>query len=312
MSNYRDRSDFAATIDVAAERLGISAAIMEKDYWVTQALRILARDFADDFIFKGGTSLSKSYHLIQRFSEDIDILIIPRATAGATHALMRRMASAVQAVLGGQAEVVSSETGVHRSVRIHYPAVRVGSGIQPDILLEPGIRGGLEPSELLPIDCLLGEALQAAGVNIDDFEDLQPFDVKVLQPGRTLMEKLGLVHSKLGAGLSAQQASRHVRHYYDIYMLLGDEHALALLRNRDEFSRILESMREVNDKWFGGAELRPKAGWASSPAFDSSRPGYQHLVEAYDSVMADLYLGSDRPPSLDEICSRVAELADLL
>jgi hypothetical protein len=312
VTNYRERPDFAATIDAAAEWLGISAAIVEKDYWVTQALRILANDFPDDFIFKGGTSLSKGYHLIQRFSEDIDILIIPRATASATHALMRRMASAVEAVLGGQAEVVSSETGVHRSARIQYPAARMGSGIRPDVLLEPGIRGGLEPSERLAIGCLLGEALQAGGVNLDDYEDLQPFDVQVLQLGRTLMEKLGLVHSNLGADPSDQQANRHVRHYYDIYMLLGDEGALVVLRDRSEFSQILASMREVNDRWFGGGELRPAAGWASSPAFDTVRPGYQRLVKAYDSVMADLYLGPGSPPSLNVICARVAELADLL
>lgn len=222
------------------------------------------------------------------------------------------MASAVQAVLGGQVEVVSSETGVHRSVRIQYPAVREGSGIRPDVLLEPGIRGGLEPSERLPIDCLLSEALQAAGVTIEDFEDLQLFDVKVLQPGRTLMEKLGLVHSKLGADPSTQRVNKHVRHYYDIYMLLGDERALTVLRNRAEFSQILESMREVNDRWFGGSELRPEVGWASSPAFNTARPGHQRLVKAYDSAMADLYLGPGSPPSLDVICARVAELAVLL
>jgi Nucleotidyl transferase AbiEii toxin, Type IV TA system len=251
-------------------------------------LRILARDFPDDFIFKGGTSLSKGYHLIRRFSEDIDILIIPGATATATHALMRRMASAVEAVLGGQTEVVSSGTGVHRSTRIQYPAAHMGSGIRPDVLLEPGIRGGLEFSDRLPVGCLLGEALQAGGVDIDDYGDLQPFDVQVLQLGRTLMEKLGLVHSNLGADPSDQQASRHVRHYYDIYVLLGDERALAVLRDRAEFSQILASMREVNDRWLGGAELRPEAGWASSPAFDTARPSYQRLVKAYDSVMADL------------------------
>ena len=312
MANYRARKDFAATIDAAAERLGISAAIVEKDYWVTQALRILARDFPDDFIFKGGTSLSKGYHLIQRFSEDVDILVIPRETKGATHALMKQMADAVKAVLGGQAEVVSSETGIHRSVRIQYRAVREGSGIRPDVLLEPGIRGGPQPSERLPVGCLLGEALQAAGVNIDDFEDLQPFDVEVLQLGRTLMEKLGLVHSNLGEEPSEQQASKHVRHYYDIYMLLGDERALAVLRDRAEFGQILESMREVNDRWFGGGELRPETGWASSPAFDTARPAYQRILKAYDSAMAELFLGPGGPPSLDVICARVAELAELL
>lgn len=312
MANFRDRPDFAATIDAAAERLRVSAAIVEKDYWVTQALRKLARDFPSDFIFKGGTSLSKGYRLIRRFSEDVDILIIPRASPNATHKLMRQMASAVEDVLGGPVDRGPSETGIHRSVRIQYPAARRGSGTAPDVLLEAGIRGGPLPRERLPIGCLLGDALQEAEASIDGLEDLQAFDVEVLHLGRTLMEKLGLLHSNLGANPSDQQASKHVRHYYDIYILLGDERALEVLRDKTGFDQIMDSMREVNDKYFGGGELRPASGWATSPAFDAASPAYERLRRAYDSVMADLYLGPGNPPSLDAVFARVAELSDLL
>lgn len=76
MSRLRDRTDFDATIDAAASQLGINAVIIEKDYWVSQVLRALADQFPVDFVFKGGTSLSKCYRLIQRFSEDIDVLIL--------------------------------------------------------------------------------------------------------------------------------------------------------------------------------------------------------------------------------------------
>jgi hypothetical protein len=126
------------------------------------------------------------------------------------------------------------------------------------------------------------------------------------------MEKLGLVHSNLGINPSDQQASKHVRHYYDIYQLLGDDRALAVLRERAGFNQIMESMSQVNDEWFGGGELRPAGGWAGSPAFDTQRLDYSRLRRAYDSAMAELYLGRDDPPSLDVICARVAELADLL
>jgi Nucleotidyl transferase AbiEii toxin, Type IV TA system len=312
VANFRDRPDFYASIDAAAERLGFSAAIVEKDYWVTQALRILACDFPDDFIFKGGTSLSKGYGLIQRFSEDVDILIIKRETKGATHALMKQMARAVEEVLGSPAAVVSSETGVHRDVRVQYPTARIKTGgIPADVRLEAGIRGGPQPCEQLLIGCLLADALEQAGGSTVGFEDLQPFEVQVLHLGRTLMEKLGLVHSKLGADPSEQEASTHARHYYDIYELLGDDRALAVLRDRAEFDRILASMAEVNE-WFGGGELRPAGGWATSQAFDTGNPHYRHLQRAYNSTMAELYLGPGNPPSFDVIYSRVTELSELL
>lgn len=312
MANFRDRPDFDASIDAAAERLGFSAAILEKDYWVTQALRILAREFPDDFIFKGGTSLSKGYRLIQRFSEDVDILVIRRETKSATHRLMKDMASAVEDVLGGPVEVVSSETGVHRDVRVQYPTACKGTGgIPADVRLEAGIRGGPQPCEQLLIGCLLADALQQARATIVGFEDLQSFNIEVLHLGRTLMEKLGLLHSKLGANPSDQEASTHARHYYDIYKLLGDDRALTVLRDRAEFSRILESMQEANE-WFGGGELRPASGWANSPAFDTKSPAHRRLRRAYDSAMAELYLGPGNPPSFDMIYARVAEQAELL
>ena len=78
MSQLRELNEFGPTINAAAERLGISATAVEKDYWVSQAFRVLAKNYEGDFIFKGGTSLSKGYRIIERFSEDIDILVLPR------------------------------------------------------------------------------------------------------------------------------------------------------------------------------------------------------------------------------------------
>jgi len=56
MTCFRDTDEFGPTLTAAAERLGISATAIEKDYWVSEILRVLARRYGDDFIFKGGTS----------------------------------------------------------------------------------------------------------------------------------------------------------------------------------------------------------------------------------------------------------------
>jgi hypothetical protein len=226
---------------------------------------------------------------------------------------MEQMASGVEEVLGGPVMVGPSRRGEHRSVRIQYPAAHKGSGLLlPDVMVEAGIRGGPQPCERLPVGSILGDVLQEAGERTGSFEDLQSFDVQVLHPGRTLMEKLGLLHSKIGADPAEAGAAKHVRHYYDVYMLLGDDRALAVLRDKAGFGRILDSMREVNDRWFGGGELRPAGGWAASPAFDTAGPAYHRLQGAYDSAMSELHLGRDAPPALDAICARVTDLADLL
>ena len=69
------RNDFPELVEAAAGDLGIPAAIVEKDYYVTEALRPIAASFGDQVLFKGGTSLSKGWKLIDRFSEDIDLYV---------------------------------------------------------------------------------------------------------------------------------------------------------------------------------------------------------------------------------------------
>ena len=76
-----EHDDFEQSVLRAAEHFrarGLRPAIIEKDYYVTEALRIVAGS-ADRIIFKGGTSLAKGWNLIQRFSEDIDIFLDPEA-----------------------------------------------------------------------------------------------------------------------------------------------------------------------------------------------------------------------------------------
>jgi len=81
--SLHERRDFRDLLLIVGERSGAGAAIVEKDYWVTEALRVISREFGDGVVFKGGTSLSKGWHLISRFSEDIDLLI--RTSDGESH-----------------------------------------------------------------------------------------------------------------------------------------------------------------------------------------------------------------------------------
>jgi predicted nucleotidyltransferase component of viral defense system len=77
-----EHPDFEQAILRATEHFreqGLRPAIIEKDYYVTEALRIVSLTAGDKVIFKGGTSLSKGWNLIQRFSEDVDLFLDPLA-----------------------------------------------------------------------------------------------------------------------------------------------------------------------------------------------------------------------------------------
>lgn len=321
MALFRDSPEFASTIDAAADRLGIPATAIEKDYWVSQLLRILGQRFPEDFLFKGGTSLSKAYSIVQRFSDDVDILIIPRGRGkGALDTLMKAMNLAAIDALGGPSIAEDSGRGIHRTYRIEYPARHPGTQVIPtSIKLEMGIRGGPQPTEDLPIRSLLGDLIAETAANLEDYTDLAQFAVSVLHPGRTLLEKLVMMHikgQKLQATPPAVLGPTEGRHFYDIHQLLADQGVLDLLSDRGEVTRIIEDVDQVTRTWFEkdnpDLEVRPTDGFASSPVFNETGSISKQFQEAYESTMPELYFGTDPLPTWSEICTRVGECHDLL
>jgi hypothetical protein len=320
LTRFRDTAEFEPTLDAVAERLGISPMAVEKDYWVSEVLRVLVTTFPDDFIFKGGTSLSKGYGIVERFSEDIDVLVLPRDRGrGAVDKLMKAMGEAAAAGVGGAASGAGAETGRHRAFAISYPATRAPTPlIATSVLLEMGVRGGPHPHERVAIGSLLGDALRDAETDLDEYEDLAPFQVEVLHPARTLLEKLVHIH-----GLAVELATdedrlpppRCGRHFYDVHQLLDDERVLDFLRDRDQMLRVISSIDEVTRRFFGGTEgesVRPHDGFASSPAFEPTTSTSARLKAAYETTMPELYFGNAPLTSWEQICARVAEHASLL
>ena len=320
MARFRETGQFMPTLDAAAEQLGISPTAVEKDYWVSEVLRVLASNFAGDFIFKGGTSLSKAYRLVERFSEDVDVLVLP-GTRGrnAVDTLMKEMAHSIAEGVGGAEEAVGGrETGRHRSYEIRYPAARQPTAlIRTSVLLEMGVRGGPHPHDRVPIGCLLGDALAVVGTDLAEFADLVPFDVAVLHPGRTLLEKLVLIHGlaqQLTADPSTPIPVRNGRHFYDVYQLLGDAGVLDLLGNRHRMQEVMGSVEDITRRYFGTeiTEVRPAEGFAACPAFDPRSEVSTLLRAGYEATMPELYFGAEPLPTWEAICARVEETRELL
>jgi hypothetical protein len=319
---FRDSAQFGPTVDAAAERLNISPTAVEKDYWVSEVLRVLVEHHAADFVFKGGTSLSKACRIVERFSEDIDILVLPADRGrGATDNLMKSMAESAAAGIAGEASPTGqAERGRHRAYDISYPATRPATELfRTSVLMEMGVRGGEHPSELASIGCLLGDALADAGEDLDAYADLEPFEIVVLHPGRTLLEKLVLVHGeaqRLAVDAAFTPERRIGRHFYDIHELLGNGEVRGLISDRAEVDRILDDVAAITQKCFGAAgaqyEIRPSDGFAASPAFQSNSDVSKRCQAVYDATMPDLYFGSEPLPSWAEILGRVAEAADVL
>jgi hypothetical protein len=319
----REEDGFAAAIGQAAERLGgLDAAFVEKDYWVTQVLRALHTEYPHGFVFKGGTSLSKGYGIIERFSEDVDILVVPLAGASITEAEnhLAAITGSVAGFLGLDWEP-GREPGrgrdAHRGDLIHYqPVIEAGLrlGIRPGaVLLETGYSGGREPTEMVDITPILCEPL---GINPADFEDTQLFQLRALEPRRTLVEKLFALHHLATLWLEGdiRDEERFGRHYYDIYKLLDHQPTITKLeRDRDGFEQLVAEVERLSQRQFGGTTPRPRDGFAASPAFSPGRDGdLRAWLEGKFRDALALFPGAAAPPNFGRILQRIEQRAGLL
>ena len=322
MPLLREREDLSALCGVAGEQLGLPAAVVEKDYWVTQALRQLQTDYPGEFIFKGGTSLSKAYGLIERFSEDIDILVRERdgESKNARYKRIRQMTAVAADAVGDpgtRKKLFAEGTGLHRTELIQYgPDTDLPELMLPSIRLDIGTAGGIKPNESRDIGTLLGDVLvEQRGISLTDFDDLTRFAMPVLHPGRTLVEKLLLVHT--AATRSAYDVSqlgdfRAARHFYDIHCLLADDVSCHLLEDRSQFDEVLVDAERVSCEHFDGISSRPDEGFASSVAFRAEPELRKALERGYTETMDVFYFGSGLYPSFDAVCDRVDERRHLL
>lgn len=152
---FRDDPDFAAGIAEAASRLGVARSFVEKDYWVTQVLRALHLVFPGQFLLKGGTSLSKGYGIIDRFSEDIDILVVPRNDHSATtaEARLRAMVTGTAAALElawEESRPPGRGVSANRGDGIRYVATETPTGVSAGIRLgEVLLERGYSDSQVL-------------------------------------------------------------------------------------------------------------------------------------------------------------------
>ena len=320
-----DLERFDATILAAAEQLGVQPLAVEKDYWVCEALRALLTAFPGKLVFKGGTSLEK-LRLIQRFSEDLDLLLVDVASESnaGVERLLKKMCACAGTALGGSAEKVHSggkPGSFHRSAYVEAPltqSVLVDSALADPrrVLVELGQSGGDDPVVNHTVSSLLSRQLADAGsFEVVAWCDLAPFDARILHPGRTLIEKLLRVNSFAASDAAREDVhgwQRIGRQFYDIFALLGDDMALGLLEDKPQVRRVLDSCATVSEAFGGGDAPIPTGGFAHSPVFDDQGQFATRLREEHERAMRDLYYGLEPGPTFDAVLVRVHECVELL
>lgn len=314
-----ESGEFRAAVLAAAERFGLDERFVEKDYWVTSILRIVVRELPSQTIFKGGTSLSKGWRLIDRFSEDIDLFVDPEAfdpplTSRRVDRTLRRLRDAVAAhsALTYLEEEKNVIGGLGREDTFAYePMFADLPGLRPVVRLEPGIQSGRQPTEEVHLNSIVADFVVGEG-QADLADDLEPFPMTLLHFRRTFVEKLFTIHAKVERlKADGQPLGRDARHYADLHALAARPEVEAMLRS-DEYEE-LKADYDRNSRRYYPESYRPPDGMsfaASDALFPPSE--LRDRIEP-DYVRECRLLFAEQPfPRFDEVAGRLEELRHLL
>lgn len=261
MTNWLSLSKFEQVdlFNQISVQTGLPAYAIEKDAWVTLILRILfTSEISEHIIFKGGTSLSKAYGLIERFSEDIDLSIdrvylgfkgdlskgqIRKLRRKSHEFSLNQLPMILQSALSNYGisqthyEIIVPNIKISDKdpeiVHINYKSVfETQSYLQSKVLLELGARSLIEPFENKTIQSIIDITYP------DKFFSEEEFIAKTVVFNKTFLEKLILLHEEFQKPIERIRYNRMSRHLYDIVQIINNKDSNILLNNQELFNNI--------------------------------------------------------------------------
>lgn len=296
MTLHKDIKQFREVLEATANAQGIDVRYVEKDYWITRSLGQLAQSpYAERVVFKGGTSLTKAYHLTQRFSEDIDVAVI-NADVLSQGQLKRLIHHAAHSMSEGLEAVTDDpttrKTSAYYKQLYKFPITTKSFRALPiregQILVEINSFANPYPYVQIEIYSFIYEFLK----DIEPFRylieeyGLHPFTLNVLDKRRTMLEKTVSLLRFSFAEDSEKLASK-IRHFYDLYFLMQDAECREYLVSeqfKNEFRELYAHDQESFD--------HPK-GWnkqlhSASPLLMDFEAVWKQLSKTYETKIPPL------------------------
>ena len=306
-----------------ADKTGLNDAIVEKDFWVCFTLDYLFHrsPWKKVITFKGGTSLSKAFNLINRFSEDIDLILDWQVLGYGKYEPWEQRSKTKQDMFNKEANVkaenfladtlcpemrdaLSSELGQPARVYIDsndaqtvlfaYPSLFESTSTLRVIRLEIGALAAWTPAKEVEIESY------AASCYPSVFEQAKTSVLTVLTE-RTFWEKATILHHEANRPQNSDMPMRYSRHYYDLFRMANSSVKDSAFNNLALLNRVVEFKMKFYPR-----------GWADYP---NAKPGTLKLVppdfrlsalEADYEKMSDMLYGDI--PTFDEVMKRISAL----
>lgn len=251
MRLHENKVLFRQAIQFTAQQMNIPEIYVEKDYWVMYALHtIFNAPIGQEAIFKGGTSLSKCFSLIGRFSEDIDLVVLRRAGESYNQLTnkIRKISKVVANVLPEiQIDEITNKKGMIRKTAHTYAKEFNGNygQVRDVIIVEASWLGYSEPHSIRSICSFIYEMMQKTGQqSLAEEYGLLPFKLLVLDPKRTMCEKIMSLVRFSYTEDPIENLKKKIRHCYDLHQLLQEKDLLEFF-NSQHFDEML--LKVAND-----------------------------------------------------------------
>lgn len=311
-----DLKEFPDLLNILEEETGTLAGLIEKDYWIMHVLYGLKKQ-AFSFEMKGGTSLSKGYGIINRFSEDIDIQINPPPGMGVSVNPKSTKDSAVKSrkdyydwlaneikiegIISVERDKAFDNETTYNSggIRLHYKSfTEKVEGLKDGILLEVGFDTVTPNNKLTISSWAYDRALANVGAKI---EDNRAVDIACYHPGYTFVEKLQTIATKFRQEQeTGKQHANLMRQYYDVYSLLNNKEVQEFI-GTEEYERHKEARFRGKEKGIIIAE--------TEAFLLSSTDLREQFKKRYVATRSLYYKGQ---PPFDDLLSRIKENVEKL
>ena len=247
---------FRELVEFTANHFGYEQSHVEKDYWVCKILKELAlSDFSENICFKGGTSLSKGYGLINRFSEDLDLFVCsgnPASSKQSEKTLNRKIS---HFVIENNKEMyvkeLSKTGGDFRKLAFSYDTHYESAGLKENLEVElkccilDDKTTMYYPVQKRPVQPLIAEyLLMIENKNIIIRFGLDAFDMQTIDPKRTLCDKISRLTRISFNDDYETLLAKHIRDVYDIYCMLN----VSEYRNFVQSDEFLDAMQRVSNE----------------------------------------------------------------
>jgi predicted nucleotidyltransferase component of viral defense system len=306
---------------------GLPNVAVEKDWWITAVLRALfSLPYASNLSFKGGTSLSKCWNLIERFSEDIDIAVNREylgfgGTLSKTQIsdrLRRAACSFVRETLQFDVAKQLEVNGINPeqfTVKVNITPVSTTdpeiieveyktlfnevSYIKHKVILEVSGRSMSEPVQSVNLQSLIDEAFPKTNFA------KKPFIVQAVVPQRTFIEKICLIHEEFAKQQDLMRTERMSRHLYDLVQIMDTPIAAEALTNKELYNSVVEHRRVfVGLKGFDYDTLAPQSINIVPPA-----NSIDQWEEDYQKMKSMIY---GDYPSFNSMINKIKQLNELV